>query len=83
MLSAAIANGNALSVNYFVAEKYLKALGALAQSPNQKVLILPTETTQVLGSLAGIAEIAKSAFGPDAVPAGRPPQRGSVPPAGG
>ena len=83
VLSAAIANGNALSVNYFVAEKYLKALGALAQSPNQKVLILPTETTQVLGSLAGIAEIAKSAFGPDAVPAGRPPQRGSVPPAGG
>ncbi|CEJ10901.1 Modulator of FtsH protease HflK [bacterium YEK0313] len=83
VLSAAIANGNALSVNYFVAEKYLKALGALAQSPNQKVLILPTETTQVLGSLAGIAEIAKSAFGPDAVPAGRQPQRGSVPPAGG
>ena len=83
VLSAAIANGNALSVNYFVAEKYLKALGALAQSPNQKVLILPTETTQVLGSLAGIAEIAKSAFGPDAVPASRPPQRGSVPPAGG
>ncbi|MCZ0734717.1 SPFH domain-containing protein [Phreatobacter sp. AB_2022a] len=83
VLSAAIAKGNALSVNYFVAEKYLKALGALAQSPNQKVLILPTETTQVLGSLAGIAEIAKSAFGPDAAPAGRQPQRGSVPPAGG
>jgi len=83
MLSAAIAGGNALSVNYFVAEKYLKALESLALSPNQKTLILPIETTQILGSLAGIGEIAKAAFGPDG-PAPRPPGRsGSVPSAGG
>jgi regulator of protease activity HflC (stomatin/prohibitin superfamily) len=83
MLSAAIAGGNALSVNYFVAEKYLKALEALALSPNQKTLILPAETTQVLGSLAGIAEIARTAFGPDAVPTRAPQRGGSVPPTGG
>lgn len=83
MLSAAIAGGNALSVNYFIAEKYLKALEGLAMSPNQKTLILPIETTQILGSLAGIGEIAKAAFGPDG-PAPRPPGRGgSVPSAGG
>jgi regulator of protease activity HflC (stomatin/prohibitin superfamily) len=83
VLSAAIAGGSPLSVNYFVAEKYLKALEALAMSPNQKVLLLPMETTQVLGSLAGIGEIAKAAFSGDA-PAGlRPPVRGgSVPPSG-
>ncbi|MBY0363200.1 MAG: SPFH/Band 7/PHB domain protein [Phreatobacter sp.] len=82
MLSAAIAGGNALSVNYFIAEKYLKALESLALSPNQKTLILPIETTQILGSLAGIGEIAKAAFGPDG-PAPRPPGRGgSVPSTG-
>ena len=82
MLSAAIAGGNALSVNYFIAEKYLNALESLATSSNQKTLILPAETTQILGSLAGIGEIAKAAFGPDAV--ARPPARGgSVPSTGG
>ena len=44
-------------------------LAELADSPNQKVLIMPMEATGVLGSLAGIAEIAKATFGPD----GRPP----------
>ncbi|MBN8940618.1 MAG: SPFH/Band 7/PHB domain protein [Rhizobiales bacterium] len=83
VLSAAIAGGNSLSVNYFVAEKYLKALEAMAQSPNQKVLIMPVETTQILGSLAGISEIAKAAFGTDAPALARPVVRGSVPPAGG
>ncbi len=83
MLSAAIAGGNALSVNYFIAEKYLKALESLAMSPNQKTLILPIEATQILGSLSGIGEIAKAAFGQDG-PAPRPPGRGgSVPSAGG
>jgi len=83
MLSAAIAGGNALSVNYFIAEKYLKALEGLALSPNQKTLILPIEATQILGSLAGIGEIAKAAFGQDGA-SPRPPARGgSVPSAGG
>ncbi|MDP3548161.1 MAG: SPFH domain-containing protein [Phreatobacter sp.] len=83
MLSAAIAGGNALSVNYFIAEKYLKALEGLALSPNQKTLILPIEATQILGSLAGIGEIAKAAFGQDGAPARPPTRGGSVPSAGG
>lgn len=81
MLSAAIAGGNALSVNYFIAEKYLKALEALATSPNQKTLILPAETTQILGSLAGIGEIARTAFGPEAT-ARTTGRGGSVPNSG-
>lgn len=86
MLSAAVASGNALSINYFIAEKYLKALEALARSPNQKTLILPAETTQILGSLAGIGEIARQAFGSEPAQPGRgpAPQRpATVPPAGG
>src|SRR5438105_12313225 len=54
MVSAAIAQGDVTALNYFVAEKYLRAFTQLAQSPNQKVLILPIEATGVLGSLAGI-----------------------------
>jgi regulator of protease activity HflC (stomatin/prohibitin superfamily) len=63
VVSAAVASGDIAALNYFIAEKYLKAFSLLAESPNQKTLILPMETTGVLGSLAGIAEIAKSAFG--------------------
>lgn len=69
MLSAAVAAGDPAALNYYVAEKYVKALEAMASSPNQKTLILPYEATAVIGSLAGIAEIARGAFGEAAVPA--------------
>jgi regulator of protease activity HflC (stomatin/prohibitin superfamily) len=63
VVSAAVAQGDIAALNYFIADKYLKAFGSLADAPNQKVLIVPFEATGILGSLAGIAEIAKSAFG--------------------
>lgn len=61
-VSAAIASGDMQAVNYFIAQKYVDALKAFATSPNQKTLLLPLEATSVLGSLAGITEIAKAAF---------------------
>ncbi len=61
-VSEAIARGDVASINYFVAQQYLKAFTELAHSPNQKIVMLPIEAMSVLGSLAGIAEIAKSAF---------------------
>ena len=57
MVSEAIANGDLQAINYFVAQKYVEALKQFANSPNQKTLLLPMETTGVLGSLAGIAEL--------------------------
>jgi regulator of protease activity HflC (stomatin/prohibitin superfamily) len=48
------------AINYFVAQKYVDALKTFATSANQKTLLLPMETTGILGSLAGITEIAKS-----------------------
>ncbi len=63
VVSRAIANGDVTSINYFVADKYLRALTEIARSPNQKVLMLPIEVTGVIGSLAGIAEIARDTFG--------------------
>src|SRR6476661_629377 len=65
VVSAAVAHGDVASLNYFVAQKYLEAFGKLAQSPNQKVLIIPMEASSVLGSLAGIGEIARATFGTD------------------
>ena len=63
MVSDAIALGSVQAINYFVAQKYIDALGMLATSPNQKTLILPLESVGVLGSIQGIAEIAGAAFG--------------------
>jgi regulator of protease activity HflC (stomatin/prohibitin superfamily) len=63
MVSEAVGRGDVASLNYFIAQKYIEAFGKLATSPNQKVLIVPMEATAVLGSLAGIGEIAKATFG--------------------
>jgi regulator of protease activity HflC (stomatin/prohibitin superfamily) len=60
MVSDAIAKGDVQAINYFVAQKYVEALKEFAASPNQKLLMLPMETTGILGSLAGIAELAKT-----------------------
>jgi regulator of protease activity HflC (stomatin/prohibitin superfamily) len=65
MVSQAVARGDVAALNYFVAQQYLKALGQLAEAPNQKILMLPIEATGVLASLGGIVEIARETFGPD------------------
>ena len=63
MVSDAISKGNVQAINYFVANNYVKALESLANSPNQKILMMPLDATSILGSIGGIAEIAKEAFG--------------------
>jgi regulator of protease activity HflC (stomatin/prohibitin superfamily) len=63
MVSDAISKGDVQAVNYFVAQKYIDALGQIASSRNQKVLMLPLEASSVIGSVAGIAEIARESFG--------------------
>jgi regulator of protease activity HflC (stomatin/prohibitin superfamily) len=62
VVSEAIAAGDMQAINYFVAQKYVEALSDFANSPNQKTLLLPMETTGILGSLAGITEIAKASM---------------------
>jgi regulator of protease activity HflC (stomatin/prohibitin superfamily) len=81
MVSQAISTGNVQAINYFVANNYVKALEALAKSPNQKVLMMPLDASSVIGSLAGLAEITSEAFSKNgAGPAARPGTRpGSVP----
>jgi len=58
MLSEAIASGDIAALNYSIAEKYVRAFTALAQSPNQKTFIVPMELASLAGTLSGIAAIA-------------------------
>ena len=82
MVSEAIAKGDVAALNYFIADKYIKAFGQLADSPNQKIIMLPIEAMSILGSLAGIGEIAKATFGESAASAQAAARRASVPSAG-
>jgi regulator of protease activity HflC (stomatin/prohibitin superfamily) len=61
MVSDAIAAGDVNAINYFIAQKYTEALKEIGTSDNQKLLMLPIEATTLIGSLAGIAEVVKSA----------------------
>jgi regulator of protease activity HflC (stomatin/prohibitin superfamily) len=83
MVSKALAEGDLAALNYFIAEKYVKSIQALAEAPNQKVFIMPLDLASLAGTLGGIAEIAASALGEGrASDAARParPTRNVVPP---
>lgn len=62
-VSDAISKGNVQAINYFLGLKYTEALQALASAPNQKVILMPLEASNVIGALGGIAELAKQAAG--------------------
>ena len=60
MVSEAIAKGDVQAINYFVAQKYTEALQNVAASPNSKTVMIPLEASSLIGSVNGIAEIAKA-----------------------
>ena len=62
MVSDAIAQGDVQAINYFVAQKYVEAFKELATAPNQKFVLMPMEASGVIGSIAGIAELAREAL---------------------
>ncbi len=64
LVSEAIAKGNAQAINYFVAQKYIDALGELASADNSKVILMPLEASGVIGAIDGINELIKSAKSP-------------------
>ena len=63
MVSDAIEQGSSQSLNYFIAQKYVEAVGKFATSPNAKTILFPVEATQLIGTLGGIGELAKEALG--------------------
>jgi len=60
MVSEAIAKGDVQSINYFVAQGYTKALENIGSADNSKVVMMPLEASNLIGSVAGIAEVLKS-----------------------
>ncbi|NRA24376.1 MAG: SPFH/Band 7/PHB domain protein [Oleispira sp.] len=59
MVSKAISEGNPQAINYFVAQKYIDALGAIGSAENSKVVMMPLEASGVIGSVAGINDLLK------------------------
>src|SRR5690554_1356729 len=62
VVSDAIAQGDVQAINYFIAQKYVEAFEKLATAPNQKFVLMPMEATGIIGSIAGVAELAKEAL---------------------
>ncbi|MGK6319782.1 SPFH domain-containing protein [Sphingomonas sp. DT-204] len=62
LVSEAIEAGSSQSLNYFIAQKYVEAIGQFATSPNAKTILFPVEATQLIGTLGGIGELAKDAL---------------------
>ena len=83
LVSNAIAAGDVNAINYFVAQKYVEAFAKLAESPQQKTVIVPADMSSLVGSIAGIGELVKS-ISNDTPPAPRPAARarGAAPPTG-
>ncbi len=60
MVSEAIADGNLQAINYFIAQKYVEAFAKIAESQNDKIIMMPMEATGIVSSLAGITDLIKS-----------------------
>lgn len=82
VVSDAIAKGNVNAINYFVAQKYVEAFKALASSPDKKLIFMPMETSGIISSIGGVAELAKEALSQQAANSSAPPGK-AAPPAGG
>jgi regulator of protease activity HflC (stomatin/prohibitin superfamily) len=74
MVSDAIEAGSVNALNYFIAQKYVEAFGQLAQSNQQRTVIVPADMANLVGSLAGIGALVRA--GQD-----QPPPRPTPPPA--
>jgi regulator of protease activity HflC (stomatin/prohibitin superfamily) len=60
VVSEAISEGDPQAINYFVAQKYTEALQAIGAGENSKVVLMPLETSSLIGSIGGIAELLNS-----------------------
>src|SRR5580765_6354967 len=71
LVSDAIEGGSAQAINYFIAQKYVEAVGMFATSPNAKTILFPVEATQLMGTLGGISELTKELLGGETLPKAR------------
>jgi regulator of protease activity HflC (stomatin/prohibitin superfamily) len=57
VVAEAIKKGGQPAIDFEIVKKQVEAIEKLSQSPNSKLLILPTDVTKVLGSLQSIVEV--------------------------
>ena len=81
MVAAAAANGGEPALRYFIADRYVEAFKALANSPNSKMIVVPMEASALAGGIAQALTLLKS--GDAAAQAHPMPVAGSVPSVGG
>ena len=62
LVSDAIATGDPKALTYFLGQKYIEALQGIVTSPNEKLLMLPLDATQVMGTVSGIAELVQESI---------------------
>ena len=60
LVSQAVAQGDVQALNYFVAQKYVEALGKFAESNQQKTIFMPLDTSGLMGSIGSINELWKT-----------------------
>ncbi|MEN8219073.1 MAG: SPFH domain-containing protein [Pseudomonadota bacterium] len=61
VISDAIDSGEIQAVNYLIAIKYMESVNNLAASDNTNLLLMPLETSGIMGALASIKDIIKGA----------------------
>src|SRR5271166_5227749 len=81
LVSEATASGDIVAVNFLIADKYISAIQMLAQSPNQKIVIVPVELASLAATISGVGQIAASAFQDWASGETAPGARSARPPA--
>jgi regulator of protease activity HflC (stomatin/prohibitin superfamily) len=69
-VSKAVAGGSVQALNYFIAQKYVEAMAQIGQSQNARLVLMPMELSGLVGTIAGIAEVAKGSREPQ--PSGTP-----------
>ena len=74
-VSDAIEGGSVNALNYFVAQKYVEAFGKLADSPQQRTVIVPADFGGIAGSIAGVMELVNAARTDGVQRAAPPPPR--------
>ncbi len=64
MIATSIENGNMQAVNYLIAIKYMGSVNNVATSDNTKLMLMPLETSGIIGALSSVKEIFKEASFP-------------------
>jgi regulator of protease activity HflC (stomatin/prohibitin superfamily) len=79
MVADAAAGAGMDALRYFISEKYVRAFEKLAESPNQKLVLVPMESAGLAGGIVSALELLRGP--PDGAPSGAPPAPRPRPPA--